>query len=342
MARTRARPLRLWLLLLGLLSSLAWEARPARGHALQPVVVTLSEHTPLRFTVEVHAPSGSPAPALRWPTHCRWANEAAQLDCAPHGLRGATLRLEDPGPEPREVFVVVRFLSPAPSLSDGAVESGVLRAPGDTWTLPLAPAGGGLWLGKGPSAPVRDTLRRYCALGVRHVLGGADHVLFVLALVLLLPSLRALVLALSAFTLAHSTALGLSTLGWVTPEPRWVEALIALSVLLLARELAHPPQPSGWTLRRPVLLPFACGLLHGLGFAGALAEIGLPRGQALLALFAFNGGVELGQLALVLVALGPLRWLGRARLRRPAAYTIGALAAAWTVERLVLFLSPGP
>jgi hypothetical protein len=173
---------------------------------------------------------------------------------------------------------------------------------------------------------------------VRHVLSGADHVLFVLALLLLLPRLRALVLALTAFTLAHSAALALSTLGWLKPEPRWVEVLIALSVLLLARELLRPPERATWTVQHPTALTFPCGLLHGLGFAGALAEVGLPRGQALLALAAFNGGVELGQLALVLVALAPLHGLARRRILRPGTYAIGACAAAWTLERLALLL----
>jgi hypothetical protein len=173
---------------------------------------------------------------------------------------------------------------------------------------------------------------------MRHVTGGADHVLFVLALLFVVARARPLLFALTAFTLAHSLTLALATLGWVRPEPRWVEALIALSVLLLAREVLRPLSPRAeqptWTSRHPMALCFTCGLLHGLGFAGALAEVGLPAGHSALALFAFNVGVELGQLGVVLAVLGPLRWIGRARLARPAAYVIGGLAAAWTIERI--------
>ncbi|MFO0572638.1 MAG: HupE/UreJ family protein [Polyangia bacterium] len=313
-------------------------ARPTAGHGLQPIIMRLSERSPQRFTVEVQAPPGSARPELRRPAACRELREPGPLlDCSPLGLRGATLRLTEAGPapasEPQEVFLVVRFL-------DGTIESAVLRGPSDA--LVLAPLPGGVKGADGPSGPAhatRVTLGRYGWLGVRHVLSGADHVLFVLALLLLLPRPRALVLALTAFTLAHSAALALSTLGWLRPEPRWVEALIALSVLLLARELLRPPAHAPWTVRHPSALTFACGLLHGLGFAGALAEVGLPRGQALLALGAFNGGVELGQLALVLGALAPLRWIGRRRALRPGAYAIGACAAAWTIERVGLLLA---
>ena len=321
---SRARRLAgLWALLLLL------AARPSAGHGLQPTLMRLSERSPQRFTIEVQAPPGSARPELRRPAACRELRDPGPLlDCAPLGLRGATLRLAEadpPASEPREVFLVVRFL-------DGTVESAVLRGPSDA--LVLAPLPGGVEGADRASGPVQETLGRYGRLGVQHVLSGADHVLFVLALLLLLPRPRALVLALTAFTLAHSAALALSTLGWLRPEPRWVEALIALSVLLLARELLRPPAHATWTVRHPTALTFTCGLLHGLGFAGALAEVGLPRGQALLALGAFNGGVELGQLVLVLGALAPLRWIGRRRVLRPGAYAIGACAAAWTIERV--------
>lgn len=314
-------------------------SRPAQGHGLAPSVVRLSERSPQRFTIERQAPTDSTPPALRWPAPCRALDDPSglqTLDCAPTGLRGATLRLAEPTSapvEPREVFLVVRFL-------DGTVESGALRSPSDALTLAPLP-GASIGAGDRAGAPARETLKRYGWLGVRHVLAGADHVLFVLALLLLLPRTRTLVLALTAFTLAHSATLALSTLGWLTPDARWVEVLIALSVLLLARELLRPPSQVTWTVRHPMGLTFTCGLLHGLGFAGALVGIGLPRGQALLALVAFNGGVELGQLVLVLGALAPLRWLGRRRLLRPGAYAIGACAAAWTLERLGQLLELG-
>lgn len=315
-------------------------ARSAAGHALQPVVMTVTEQAAHRFRIETRAPGSAPPDEevrLAWPAHCRVSG--TQLHCAPPGLRGATLHIDKTRElagqtEARELFVVIRFL-------DGSVESGVLRGARDRFELtPLPPKEGG------PSGPAWGTLRRFAGLGMRHVLGGADHVLFVLALLFVVARARPLFFALSAFTLAHSVTLALSTLGWVRPDPRWVEALIALSVLLLAREVLRtlpartaPPALPGlrrgtWTARHPMALSFACGLLHGLGFASALAEIGLPAGQSALALFAFNLGVEFGQLGLVLMALGPLRWVGRARIVRTAAYLIGGLAAAWTIERI--------
>lgn len=306
-------------------------AGSAAGHALQPVVLTMTEQAPHRFRIEARA-SGSAlgeGAQLDWPAHCRVSGTL--LDCAPTGLRGATLRTAqarepEGGTESRELFVVVRFL-------DGTIESGVLRGAGDR--LALAPLS---TTEASPAGPARGILRRYAWLGMRHVVGGADHVLFVLALLFVVARARPLLFALTAFTLAHSLTLALATLGWVRPEPRWVEALIALSVLLLAREVLRPlsPQlePPTWTSRHPMALCFTCGLLHGLGFAGALAEVGLPAGQSALALFAFNIGVELGQLGVVLGVLGPLPWITRARLARPAAYVIGGLAAAWTIERI--------
>lgn len=310
-------------------------ARSASGHALQPVVLTLTEQSPHSFRIEERVPGSAPGEGvqLAWPAHCRVSE--TQLRCSPPGLRGATLRLDETteaagGTGSRELFVVVRFF-------DGTVESGVLRGARDRLELsPLSTQEAS------PSGPAWGTLRRYAWLGTWHVLGGADHVLFVLALLFVVARARPLFFALTAFTLAHSLTLALATLGWVRPETRWVEALIALSVLLLAREVlrtlpvrtARPAWPQTLPARHPMALSFVCGLLHGLGFAGALAEIGLPAGQAALALFAFNAGVELGQLGLVLAAIGPLGWIGRARIARPAAYVIGGLAAAWTIERI--------
>lgn len=312
-------------------------ARSASGHALQPVVLTLTEQAPHRFAIEARAPGSVLGEEVRlaWPAHCRVSGPA--LDCAPPGLHGATLRIAETrehagDTDARELFVVVRFF-------DGTVESGVLRGARDRLELASLSTKEGA-----PSGPAWGTLRRYAGLGIRHVLGGADHVLFVLALLFVVVRARALFFALTAFTLAHSLTLALATLGWVRPEPRWVEALIALSVLLLAREVLRPLSPQKerptWTARHPMALSFTCGLLHGLGFASALAEIGLPTGQSALALFAFNLGVELGQLGLVLVVvvvLRPLRWIGLAQIvkpAKPAAYVIGGLAAAWTIERI--------
>ena len=151
---------------------------------------------------------------------------------------------------------------------------------------------------------------------------------------------------ITAFTVAHSITLALATLGVVHVPGPPVEAAIALSILLLAVEIVHLERGQlGLTARWPWVVAFAFGLLHGFGFASALTDIGLPQGDIPLALFAFNVGVECGQLAFVAAVLGWRRWLGaapaRARVERygsnAAPYAIGTLAAFWFFERLAKF-----
>jgi hypothetical protein len=148
---------------------------------------------------------------------------------------------------------------------------------------------------------------------------------------------------ITAFTVAHSITLALAVAGVVRIPPAPVEATIAVSVLLLAVELARPDAAPG--RRRPWLVAFACGLLHGFGFAGALAQVGLPPGQIPAALLLFNVGVEAGQLAFVIAvlagfqALQGLRWRSPAWVSRAPAYVIGSLAAFWCIERVLAFWS---
>jgi hydrogenase/urease accessory protein HupE len=194
-----------------------------------------------------------------------------------------------------------------------------------------------------------DVMAAYVVHGIGHILGGYDHLLFVFALVLLVRSLRVLLFTVTAFTLAHSITLALATLGVVHVPGPPVEATIALSILLLATEIVRVKEgyPS-MTARWPWVVAFAFGLLHGFGFAGALTEIGLPRGDVPLALFAFNVGVEAGQLMFIgaLLALFELSrriaLLDRARRAALpfAAYPVGALAAFWFIDRLQAFV-PG-
>jgi hydrogenase/urease accessory protein HupE len=186
----------------------------------------------------------------------------------------------------------------------------------------------------------------YLMHGVEHILFGFDHLLFVLALILIVRSTRVLLLTVTAFTVAHSITLSLATLGLVRVAGPPVEATIALSILLLAFEIIRVQrgQPS-LTAKWPWLVAFSFGLLHGFGFASALTEIGLPQGDVPLALFAFNVGVEIGQLAFIGVVIGALtvaRRIGFSpsighRALSIATYAIGILAAFWFIERLVGF-----
>ncbi|WP_324262028.1 HupE/UreJ family protein [Altererythrobacter sp. H2] len=183
--------------------------------------------------------------------------------------------------------------------------------------------------------------RTYFVIGVEHILEGWDHLLFVIALVLLLRSWRQAVIAATAFTVAHSITLAGASLGWLAMPQRPVEVLIALSIVFLAVEIARrdPARPS-LAMRLPWVVAFLFGLLHGFGFAGALAEIGLPDDALVPALVAFNLGVEAGQLLVVgvtLAAIAALTRVASARLEpamRLASYGIGITGAYWLVDRL--------
>ena len=193
---------------------------------------------------------------------------------------------------------------------------------------------------------VWSVMRGYGILGVEHILFGFDHLLFVLGLVLLVSGGRRLLLTVTAFTLGHSITLALAALGLVHLPSAPIEALIAFSIYVLAIELARRHlrgEQEGETGlgRSPWWMAAGFGLLHGLGFAGALSEIGLPQGEIPAALLAFNAGIELGQLAFVAVVLAvgmAIRRLPTAMPRWAAlvpAYFIGTLAAFWTLERVI-------
>lgn len=254
----------------------------------------------------------------------RWA-----LDCGPPGLIGRRLEIE--GLEGARIEALVRVI-----LADGRVVSEVVRADEPWITVPERPG-------------LLAVARGYGSLGFEHILSGLDHLLFVFGLLLLVSGIRRLVQTVTAFTVGHSITLSLAALGIAEFPPRPIEVLIAASVFALAVELARPRRQglarSASTkadLRRsPEVMALAFGLLHGLGFAGALREVGLPENEIPLALAAFNAGIELGQLLFVVGVLSS-GWLFRAWLARlpPWAsklqvYALGSLAAFWLLERTV-------
>ncbi len=181
----------------------------------------------------------------------------------------------------------------------------------------------------------------YGVLGIDHILLGFDHLCFVLALLLLIDNVRKLIWTITAFTVAHSITLAAATLGYISAPSGPIEALIALSIALVAAEVVakHRGQPSP-TAERPWLIAFGFGLLHGLGFAGALSETGLPDDAIPVALLFFNIGVEIGQLAFVAVLLAiaaVARRIVPERMPQAAtaiAFAVGSLAAFWTIERV--------
>jgi hydrogenase/urease accessory protein HupE len=182
-----------------------------------------------------------------------------------------------------------------------------------------------------------EIARAYLVLGVEHILTGFDHLLFVFGLLFLVGFRRKLVWTISAFTAAHSITLASAALGWLTLRPPPVEATIALSIVLVAGEALHQRMTLG--RRWPALLAFLFGLVHGLGFAGALKEIGLPQNYLPTALLTFNAGVEIGQLMTVatawLIWRVLKRWPQVERMRTPALYGIGSMAAYWSWLRVV-------
>ncbi len=178
----------------------------------------------------------------------------------------------------------------------------------------------------------------YFRLGIEHILSGIDHLAFVLGLLLLVPGLVNLLKTITAFTVAHSVTLAAAILGYVHVPSAPVEAVIALSIVFLAREIVV--DRVGLSRRLPWLVAAIFGLVHGLGFAGGLSEIGLPENEIPMALLMFNLGVEVGQVAFVALALSLLnlsrRVVTRAQegLRRISAYAIGGLASFWLIERI--------
>lgn len=184
----------------------------------------------------------------------------------------------------------------------------------------------------------------YLVLGIEHILGGIDHLLFVLALLLVVRGARRIVLTITAFTVAHSITLVAATLGWVHVPGPPVEAMIALSIVFVAAEALHGLSGKpGLTARAPWIVAFSFGLLHGFGFAGALAEVGLPQKAIPVALLMFNVGVEVGQLMFVAFLLGVRAMLARLPMEFPLwahrmpPYVIGTVAMFWVIERIGAF-----
>lgn len=295
------------------------------AHELSMAELSVREVARGEFVVQWGAGEKSqPADSLRpqWPAHC--SAESNALHCGEQGLKGA-LGMQGVGDRFSAVVVKVSWL-------DGGTRA---------YTLTANQTAVQLWGAADDQRGFGEVAAAYAALGVEHILSGFDHLLFVLSLLFLVGFRKRLVWTISAFTAAHSLTLALSALGWLTLRPPPVEACIALSIMLVAGEALHSRE----TLSRrwPALVAFLFGLVHGLGFAGALKEIGLPENHLAVALLTFNLGVEAGQL--LVVALAALLWRALQRwpqtlvLRAPALYAIGAVAAFWTLERVVAIVA---
>jgi hydrogenase/urease accessory protein HupE len=312
---------------------------PARSgaHPLDPALLELRESRDGQVAVLWRVPRSQPAATLLRPVlpgRCveRSAPSSGEsngprltsrwrVDCGAQGLVGERVGVD--GLRERRTDALVRI-----ALADGRLIQTVLRGDQSALTVPAR-------VGR------LDVTWDYLRLGFEHILAGLDHLLFVLGLVLLVRGRRRLLWTITAFTVGHSVTLSLAVLGIVRIPTAPVEALIAVTIFVVAVELTREPSVrAGWMRRAPWVMAFAFGLLHGLGFAGALAQVGLPANEIPLALFAFNVGIELGQLLFVgavlaaratLVAL-PVPWpQGSARI---PAYAIGSFAAFWVLDRV--------
>ncbi len=199
-----------------------------------------------------------------------------------------------------------------------------------------------------PPVGIAQTALTYLVLGVEHILGGVDHLLFVLSLLLIVRGFKRIAITVTAFTLAHSLTLVAATLGFMRVPGPPVEAAIALSIVFVAVEVVRGLRGApGLTARAPWVVAFSFGLLHGFGFAGALAEVGLPQKAIPVALLTFNVGVEVGQSLFVASVVAVVTLAARARAlcatRGPswnaliAPYAIGTIAMFWVAERIASF-----
>ncbi len=331
-------------ILIGVLAFL-FAASLAAAHALQPGYLDLQALGGDTWRVYWKVPAVGPGPmpieavlpetcAPRRPDSIApeaGAYVAQWIAACPGGLLGGEIRIS--GLEATSTDVLVRY-----ETDPGEVETQRLTREIPAFEIPEPQGAAGVFL-------------TYMRLGLEHILGGLDHLLFVFALMLLVSGRSRLIGAITAFTLGHSLSLAAATLGWVAIPAPPVEAVIALSIMFLAAELARSlgGEP-GLMQRAPWIVACGFGLLHGLGFARALLDLGLPGGAVPMALVSFNIGVEAGQLlfiALVLAAAGFVRAALPALRRRlsrsatpsmrVASYAIGAVSAYWFAVRIAAF-----
>lgn len=309
------------------------------AHGLDPASLGLRETRAGVFEVRWRAsalrlPGANVQPILPARCHQIGAAEAVDendrvtlrwiVDCGPAGLEGDVVGIDDLAAAKINALLTVERL-------DGRQLQTVLGPRSPSFRVPEKPS---RW----------EVVGSYVRLGIEHILSGPDHLLFVFGLLLLVSAPRLLLQTITAFTLGHCVTLSAAALHFTNVPPRPVEVLIALSVLTLAVELSRDVERPTLLRRFPWAMAVAFGLLHGFGFAGALAEAGLPAGAIPQALVSFNVGIEIGQLAFVgtVLTVGVLlaRWLPAMTIRsqRVAVYTMGVLSAFWCFERVATWL----
>lgn len=311
------------LALLVLLNTLALPFLSARAHEASMAVITLREIAPGRYLGQWTMPPADMTLQPIFPEHCTW--QPPELICGERGLVG---RLSFMGLGANQSVATIRVVP-----HEGPMEAYTVSV-----AKPFAMAS------RDPGTDVavwRELAETYVNLGIDHILRGIDHLLFVLGLIWLVRSGWMLLRTITAFTIGHSLSLAAATFGWVGIPERPLNAIIALSIVFVGVEIVKLQRGEvGLTARYPWSVAFAFGLLHGLGFATALTALGIPQATLPIALLFFNVGVEIGQLAFVMVVLA-LIWAHRqARAELPRwgaaipAYVIGSVAAYWFLIRI--------
>lgn len=310
------------------------------AHESQPGFLKLTQQDANHYEIQWRAPIyfGKPHPAsLQLPSNWKLVKPSSRRLLIDSELFSYSVLVNSesihgnvihfPGLETTTTDVLMRVIYSGGSISTKIIKPGdasvIIEGPRSAWSV--------AW--------------DYTVLGIEHILSGIDHLLFVLALLLIVNGTRTLLITITSFTLAHSITLAAATLGWLWVPGPPVEAVIALSILFLASELVkvNRGQPS-LTANYPWLVAFTFGLLHGFGFAGALSQVGLPQNEIPVALLMFNVGVELGQLMFLVVMFLLIRALRKIPYEWPRwayqlpAYGIGGVAAFWFVDRVVGFL----
>ena len=323
------------LIFLAALALVLLVASPARAHGMRSVYVEIVEQSPghARVTMRAQVPVSGARIATNAPCTLQASGEevgaTVETLLCPSGVAGAMIRVEGLGPIVSEAVVWV-------ALADGTSTSHLLTQNAPSWSLPRDDS----WV---------SVARDYVSLGVHHILGGADHLLFLVGLVLCLRRVRAVLVAEAAFTVSHSITYSASALGWVHVSSGAAEACIALSLVLVALEACRRWSSRGEgaselgtsSVRGAAVLAFVFGLVHGLGFAGGLSEIGLPARAIPAALAGFAMGVEIGQVAFLVAVLALFAAARRARAHRfisvadvVGAYAVGVIGCFWLFERL--------
>lgn len=309
------------------------------AHEARPAYLQVTQLGPERFDIQWRTPvlQGMRLPVvLKFPDAVRNVTEPTQRELADSLIERRIVETIDGLAGQR-----IEFIGLQTTITDVLVRTETSNGVTTTLVRPTTP-----YVVIAAEESRLSVTRVYVVHGIEHILGGYDHLLFVLALVLIVKNRRRLVATITAFTAAHSITLALATLGFVNVPGPPVEAMIAMSILLLATEIVRAQRGAeSLTARWPWMVAFAFGLLHGLGFAGALTAIGLPQGDVPLALLMFNVGVEIGQLMFVAVILMIFAMAGRIpsfgaaseRMRLAASYGIGGLAAFWMIERIAQF-----